>query len=574
MEVRDSRRLPGLNVIWDRPCAVAEVALPAGREDEYLKAWEEFARAAAIALEWEPHVAVRRFEGGASLALAAPMDSLLAATDVNEWAAARARAVIEGGAPNELADALPGLRRRVARDKRRHKGLLKLAAAADQHGASLFFDDDCTSVGMGKGSLSFASAALPHVQSIRWTDVHDVPVALVTGTNGKSTSVRLLGAIAKAAGSVAGISTTDWVRVGTELLDQGDYSGPSGARMVLRDQRVELAVLECARGGLSRRGLAVRRARVALVTNVGADHLGEWGIRDLEALADVKLVLARAVQHSGTLVLNADDPILSQRGAAADRARLVWFTLDPRQPLVRQHLQGGGCAATLREGVLNWEQGSRRQRVIAVDEAQFLLGGAAMHNVANALGAIGAATALGIDVEAIATGLRGFASDSVDNPGRLNRFDFGGLCVLCDFAHNPHGMRALLSMTCALPAKRRLVILGQAGDRDDESIRQLASLSAQAGMDRIVVKEMPEHLRGREPGAVVRLIAAELQRVGYPEDQVEFAEHELDAVRRSLEWGRPGDVLLLLLHAQRAAVLEWMSRLSAAAWRPGQPLPR
>ncbi|MEO6711094.1 MAG: Mur ligase family protein [Planctomycetota bacterium] len=573
MEVRDSRRVPGLSVIWDAPSAVLDVAIEAELVESLVRAWDAAARAILRALEWPEVLASRRHPGGVSLALAAPLDALLSATDVNEWACEQARASLEGAAAKSLAQALPELRRKIAREKRRHKGLLRVAAAAADHDVSLFTDDDCTSVGMGRHSLSFATAALPAVRSIDWPRVRDIPVALVTGTNGKSTSVRILGAMIAAGGLTPGMSTTDWVRVGADTLDHGDYAGSSGARMVLRDQRVDVAVLECARGGISRRGLSVRRARAALITNVAADHLGEWGVHDLEALTDVKFVVARALVPGGALVLNADDGMLVQRAASLGHENLVWFTREADHPLVRLHVARGGAAAVLDQGAL-WYLASREPRRLAsIDELPFLFGGAALHNVSNALGAIATAFALDLDEQAVRRGLGSFSSDTEDNPGRLNEFDLGGVRALCDFAHNPHGMGALVAMIRALEAKRRLVILGQAGDRDDASIRELARLTLEARPERIVIKEMPEHLRGRPPGAVVGVIADELDRLGYPKSCVEIADDEMDAVRRSLLWARPGDVLLLLLHAQRNPVLQWLERVRQAGWKPGLPLP-
>lgn len=576
LEVRDSRRVPGLNVIWDRPCAVLDLALDDSVAESFLERWQAAAREAQAALEWESACAFRRFPGGMSLALAAPLDALYTATEVNEWAAAAAAASLRAApapAPS-LEQALPLLRRSLGRERRRKKGLVRLAAAAEAHGAGLFPDDDCTSVGMGAGSLSFATGALPLASSIDWSRVHDVPTALVTGTNGKSTTVRLLAAMSQAAGRTCGISTTDWVRVGETILQRGDYSGPSGARLVLRDQRVDLAVLECARGGLSRRGLAVRKVRAALITNVARDHLGEWGVNDLEALADVKFVLARAVEPGGALVLNADDPVtLGRASRYDDDPRVAWFSRTASNEVVARALARGRGAAWQAEGALWCCMGGERARVIGLDEAAFLFGGAAKHNVSNALAALCVARALELPWSAIRDGIAGFASDPSGNPGRLNRFEFGGVQVLCDFAHNPHGMVPLLDLIRALPARRRLVILGQAGDRDDHSIRELARLSAQAQVDRIVLKEMPEHLRGRASGVVVAMLAQELARAGYPAAQVELAVDETDAVRRALVWSRPGDLLLLLLHAQRQAVLDWLAQLSREGWEPGRGEP-
>jgi UDP-N-acetylmuramyl tripeptide synthase len=573
MEVRDSRRVPGLSVIWDRPSVVLDVSIEASSVDPFVRAWEQSVRRVLSALDWEPHFASRRHLKGVSLAMAAPIDALHSATDVNEWACDQARACIEGGHPVPLDDALPALRRRIARDKRHHKGLVRLEQTASAREVSLLSDDDCTSIGMGRHSLSFATTALPGVRSIDWARVRDIPVALVTGTNGKSTSVRLIGAMVAAGGLTPGLSTTDWVRVGEDTLEQGDYSGPSGARMVLRDQRVDIGVLECARGGIARRGVSVRRAQVALITNVAADHLGEWGVHDLEALADVKFVVARALKPGGVLVLNADDPVIAERAARQGDSGSAWFTCHPGDARVREHIARGGPAALLDQGAL-WHFSSREpRRIAALDEVPFLFGGAAAHNVSNALGAIAAGFALGLDSDAIRTGLAQFSSNPENNPGRLNEFDLGGVRALCDFAHNPHGMQALVSMIRGLPAQRRLVILGQAGDRDDESIRELVRLTVAAAPDRVVIKEMPEHLRGRPAGAVVALIDDELARLNYPKAQVEHAQNELAAVRKSLAWAQPGDVLLLLLHAQRTDVLQWLERVRKAGWKPGLALP-
>ncbi len=573
MEVRDSRRVPGLNVIWDRPGAVLDVTLESAATEAFIAAWKRAAGEAQTALSWEIALATRPIQGGLSLALGSPMDGLFTATEVNEWACAHAAAELEGSTPRELAAALPEFKREFERERGRRKGLVELLDAAAAHGVSSFSDDERTSIGMGRGSQSYSNSKLPSPDMVSWASVHDIPVALVTGTNGKSTSVRLLAAIVAEAGLVAGMSTTDWVRVGDEILEQGDFSGSSGARMVLRDARVDIGLLECARGGLSRRGLGVRRASVALITNLAEDHLGEWGVHDLAALGDVKFVVARAVEQAGVLVLNADDSELLRRGMALSTRNVAYFTRDPGQRQVLAHLQSGGAAAFLEDGGLWYARGASRERILTVDEAQFLMNGAAGHNVSNALGAICVAFALGLGAGAIRAGLRGFSSDPKANPGRLNRFELGGLIALCDFAHNPHGMRALFEMSAALSARRTLVILGQAGDRDDHSIRELARLSAEARPDRIVIKEMPEHLRGREPGVVVGMIAGELELCGFPAANVEFADNELDAVRRSLAWARDGDLLLLLLHAQREEVLSWLDRLKRAKWIPGAPLP-
>jgi len=200
------------------------------------------------------------------------------------------------------------------------------------------------------------------------------------------------------------------------------------------------------------------------------------------------------------------------------------------------------------------------------------MGGAARHNVANALGAAALAHVLGLAPDAIARGLAAFESNADENPGRLNTFDLGGVRVLVDFAHNPHGLGALIDMLEAIPARRRLLILGQAGDRSDESIRELARIAWRCRPDRVVVKEMVEHLRGRQPGEVPALIVEELERLGADRESIELAQSEFEAVETALRWAGPGDVVLLLVHAERERVLELLQRLVDRAWTAGEPL--
>src|SRR5262249_14024495 len=265
----------------------------------------------------------RRFAGGATLAVTAPIDALYSATLVNEWAAAAAAALADGLDPPPLEPAAGEIRAKIEREA--NPALLALAAAATARNVTFLSGDGKASVGLGSGSQIWSDRNLPDPRDIDWSAVADVPVALVTGTNGKSTTVRLVAAIAQAAGTTAGQCTSDWVKVGSSEIAQGDYSGPEGARLVLRDARVQCAVLEVARGGILRRGLPIPRAAAAAITNVAADHLGEYGILDLEGLADTKFVVAKATRASGHLVLNADDSALVHR-ASQYRGRVTWFS--------------------------------------------------------------------------------------------------------------------------------------------------------------------------------------------------------------------------------------------------------
>jgi cyanophycin synthetase len=564
--IRDSRRLTGPNLLTDRPGAVLEVELTPGSGDEEVRLWREEARRALDALGWQDEsLSVRRYPGGASLALTAPIDALYAATEVNEWAWTAATTRLQGGTPAQ-EEALARLDALITAERR--PGLLALQNAAAVHQVRFLWDDNSASAGTGTGSRSWAIGALPRPDEVDWAAVHDIPVALITGSNGKTTVTRLVSAMIAASGRVPGHTSTDGIKVGEEMLEAGDFSGPGGARRLLRDPRVETAVLETARGGLLRRGLAVGRAEVALVTNIAEDHLGESGVFSLEHLAEAKLVVARALGEDRPLVLNADDPALV---AASPRlpCPVAWFSLDPDHGQLRAARAAGGRTATIRGEHLVLGLGKEERILTSVHRVPITVGGAARHNVSNALAAALVGTALELGDAAVAAGLAALTNTPTGNLGRLNAFEFGGARVFVDFAHNPHGMTALMEMGQALPAARRLVVIGQAGDRDDHAIRELARTAWGGAPDRVVVKEMPAHLRGRPAGEVTGILVDELHRLGARPDQIELAASEMDAIRRSLGWARDGDLLLLTVHAERDTVLRYLQRQAAAGWTPG-----
>lgn len=584
LKLLDSRRLTGPNLWLDRPGAVIEVAIaPSGVGGLALsgvealalsgaEAWESAARRMLDAVGWSgERTAVRRTPGGASLALSAPIDALYAATEVNEWAWEAAVAELTGTPGPDFAAAAERLRAAIAEES--NPRLLALQAAAEERGVSFLVDGDRASVGLGTGSRTWDLDALPalqEVEEIDWAQIHDIPVALVTGTNGKTTTVRMLAAIARAAGLVAGTTSTDRVAVGDEILDRGDYSGPNGARLLLRDRRVELAVLETARGGLLRRGLALRSATAAAVTNVADDHLGEFGVADLAALAETKLTVIKALSPSGRAVLNADDPEIARQGQHLP-VPVTWFSLDAENPLLLRHRAAGGDACWLAGEELVVELGGRLTSIAPLGRVPATFGGAARHNVANALTALGLAAALGLPPAALRAGLAAFRSDPSHNPGRANLFPLADLTALVDYAHNPHGVQALRGLVESLPASRRVALLGHAGDRDEGAIRALARAVWELHPDRVVVKEMPELLRGRPPGEIPAILTGELRRLGAT--AVEGAPNELEGVRQALRAARPGDLLVLLVHAQRDAVLDLLARLRDGGWKAGDPLP-
>jgi len=337
--------------------------------------------------------------------------------------------------------------------------------------------------------------------------------------------------------------------------------------MVLSDPHIDIAVLETARGGLLRRGLAVAHADAAIVTNISADHFGEYGIHSLADLAQAKLVVSRALGTQGLLVLNADDAELVAASAGL-RMRTGWFSLEERNPFLLAARADGMPACAPHEGRL-WLWDAHDEFDLGEIAAMPLtLGGAARHNIANAAGAALVAQALGIAPAQIAAVLARFGARHGDNPGRLQHWRRDGVEVLLDYAHNPDGLAALLAIARSLAPKGRLgLLLGQAGNRDDEAIRELARTAVAAAPERIVLKELPDFLRGRAPGEVPALLDAELRRAGLDNVRLHTEPSEVEAARGLVEWARAGDVVVLPVHGKdaRRALVQWLD----AAAQPG-----
>lgn len=567
----DSRRLQGPNILWERPGAVLDVRMPEHLAEAAIAAWLEAAKKALAAVGWPDELArIRRFPGGASLAISAPIDALLAATEVNEWALAAANAALGGPLAPDLGVHAEYLRHLIATERR--PALLALARAARRNGVTLLVDDERVTVGTGSGSQSWPIGEIPSPAEVNWAAIYDVPTVLVTGSNGKTTTTRLLAAVLTSSGRIVGMCNSDSVTVGGEVLERGDWAGPGGARKVLRDQRVQMAVLETARGGILRRGLAMTRADAAIITNVAEDHFGEYGISDLAGLTEAKFVVTRALGPSGRLVLNADDPSLVARAVLAT-APIVWFTQTPENAAVLAHVEQGGEAVLASGGNIVVVKQKKPVVVTSLSEVPITLRGIARHNVANTLGVVALATSLGLENGTIAAGLARFRGTAEENPGRLNHFSLGGVTAVADFAHNPHGMNALVAYAGTLPARRRLVILGQAGDRDDAAIKDLARSAWGLRPDRIILKEMGDHLRGRAPWEIPGLLETELLSLGAPPGVITRAGSEFEAVLEALAWARADDLLVLPVHSERERVLALLDRLEREGWAPGAPVP-
>jgi cyanophycin synthetase len=385
-----------------------------------------------------------------------------------------------------------------------------------------------------------------------------VPVVAVTGTNGKTTTSRMVAHIARMAGLHVGWSSTDGIYIDGELVEGGDYSGPSGAGRVLAHEEVQLAVTETARGGILLKGIGLAFNDVSVFTNVSADHLGLQGIDTLDQLAEVKGVVCRITRSDGWVVLNGDDPrVYATRSAI--KAKPWVFSRDPDSPSVRETLTNGGRATTVIDGWLSvLTASSDPDPLLEVADIPMTLAGLSRFNVENALAAASAALGVGLPREVVVEGLRSFRPDATHNPGRMNLFSHDDVTVVMDLAHNEVGLEALLEIMAGVrrPGGRLLLGLGAVGDRQDDVVGSLGEMGARDA-DVVVIGHKEKYLRGRTTEELDELFRAGAAKVGV--DDVPSYPTELEALEALVEQAGPGDVVGLMCHEDREGVYDWLA---------------
>ena len=377
-----------------------------------------------------------------------------------------------------------------------------------------------------------------------------VPIAAVTGTNGKTTTARMLAHISKMAGYTPGMTTTDGVYIDGQRTVEGDMTGPVSARMVLADPQIDLAVLETARGGLLRAGMGVRHVNVGAVLNVQSDHLGVKGIDTLEQLAEIKRIVVEVATDCA--VLNADDPQVLKMSGYTQAKVICYVTMNPQHGLVREHIRAGGRACALEAGV-------NGQMITLYDKGSHIpllwthlipatMEGRALHNVQNAMVAASMAFSLGIKIDAIRQGLRTFDTTFFQTPGRMNVFNEHPFKVLFDYGHNAHAVGVMADLAQRLDVTgRRLVVLAGPGDRRDEDLVAIAD--AVAGRFDHYICRRDDGLRGRDGDEVPRIQAKALMAKGVPAEAISIIPDEQKAIDAALRMGQPGDLLLVFADA-------------------------
>ncbi len=389
-----------------------------------------------------------------------------------------------------------------------------------------------------------------------------IPIIAVTGTNGKTTTVRLIAHILKYAGKSVGMCCTDGIEIGNQVVLEGDYSGPSGARHILTEPLVDHAVLEVARGGILRRGLGYDESDIGVFLNISADHLGLDGLNTLEDLADLKSVVVDNIKPKGFAVLNADDELV-MKSIDKIKANIILFSLDNTNPVLLTHISNDGIAVTVKDGNIILRKGAIDMKIARISNVPITFGGKALFNIANTLAAVGATYAVGIDIKTIQTSLVTFNSSTGQLPGRANLIDVGSFKVLIDYGHNPSAIESLAGLIPHLTNGRKINVGSGTGNRRDEDILNFGRNMGKMYDEIILCDSDP---RDRKPGETAELAREGVLSSDFPKKNIQIVLDEGEAIQTALEMANEGDLVVIQANYIKEAihiVLEYKEKLLA-----------
>ena len=369
-----------------------------------------------------------------------------------------------------------------------------------------------------------------------------IPIIAVSGTNGKTTTTRLMAHLVKQMGHKVGFTTTDGIYIQNQMLMRGDCTGPVSAEFVLKDPTVDFAVLECARGGILRAGLGFHNCDMAIVTNIASDHLGLQGIDTLEQLARVKAVVPKSVLPTGYTILNADDDLVYKMREELD-CKIALFSMNENNPRIKEHCDKNGIACVYEQGYITILKGGWKIRVDKVTNVPITFGGKAEFNIQNALAAVLAAYLRDFKIEDIKLALETFVPSPAQTPGRMNMFQFKNFSVLIDYAHNAHGMRAIGKYLSKVEATRKVGIVAGVGDRRDDDTIQLGEEAAKV-FDEIIIRQ-DKNLRGKEDDEIIRLISSGIKNID-PNKKITVLKKESEAIDYAIKTAEKGSFITII----------------------------
>ena len=368
-----------------------------------------------------------------------------------------------------------------------------------------------------------------------------IPIIAVTGTNGKTTTTRLIAHIVRSMGHRVGYTTTDGIYIGNQMMMRGDCTGPVSTQFVLKDPSVEFAVLETARGGILRAGLGFDHCDIAIVTNVQPDHLGLMGIDTIEQLAKVKGVVPETVWSDGYVILNADDDLVYNMKKEVE-CKVALFSLDENNPRIKDHAERGGISAVSENGYVTIMKGEWKIRVDKIANIPLTFGGKAVFNVANVLPSILAGYLRGFDIEDIRSALQTFIPSPGTTPGRMNLFQFKNFQLLCDYAHNAAGLRAISKFVEKIEASSKIGVIAGVGDRRDEDTIELGEVAGQT-FDEIIIRQ-DRNLRGRTEQEIIDLLMKGIHNVD-PAKKITVIPKEPEAIDYAFQTAKPGSFIVI-----------------------------
>jgi len=511
-------RTPG-SAIWFSDTTEAELELLIRRIQQFFDV-----------LNWTSELIVTPNDMGGAVAFSAPVDQLYVACSVLEWAVTK----------KELCESIV---KEVLAEEEENHALRELYQSCVVNHIPCTVDEDGFFVGYGRYSKEYSLAQLPKLHDL--PPISKIPVVGITGTNGKTTTTRMLASIGKKAGFVVGMTSSDGVVIEGELVVEGDWTGAGAARKVLRDSKVDFAILETARGGLMRRGMVIQDVDIVGITNVSPDHFGSWGINSLRELQRAKLSIVYSLRQDGVLVLNQDDDDLIQlyqdEFAPHCSVETCFFSLKKK----------GNSFAYCERGRLYVDD----QEICLLTDIPLTIGGHAEYNIENALLASVLAYLQGISIDDIRHGLCSLQADPQDSKGRSNLFVYNDSQVIVDFAHNQAGIRATAQLVQSMSPNRSFMILGQAGDRDEILLQGMAKEAAKLQCEKYFIKHILKHNEDRSAEETASLLQTYLCMEGVKREDILICHDELEAAKKALAMLAEGDVLLLLSHTHYEEVL-------------------
>ena len=481
-------------------------------------------------LDWSAEVVVTPNDMGCSVAFSAPVDQLYVACSVLEWAVTK----------KELCESIV---QEIRAEEEENHSLRELYQSCVVNDIPCTVDEDGFFVGYGRYSQEHSLTQLPKWNA--FPPVLKIPVVGITGTNGKTTTTRMLASIARRAGFVVGMTSSDGVVIEGELVVEGDWTGAGAARKVLRDPKVDFAILETARGGLMRRGMVIHDVDIVGITNVSPDHFGSWGINSVRELQRAKLSIVYSLRQDGVLVLNQNDDDLirlyQEEFAPRCSVELCFFSLEKKD----------NSFAYCDQGVLYVDD----QEICLLTDIPLTIGGHAAYNIENALLASVLAYLQGMSIDDIRHGLCSLQANPTDSKGRSNIFSYHNSQVIVDFAHNQAGIRATVHLVQSMSPNRSFMILGQAGDRDEILLQGMAKEAAKLQCERYFIKHILKHNEDRSAEETASLLQRYLCAEGVKQEAILVCRDELEATKEALAMLAEGDVLLLLSHTHYEEVL-------------------